>query len=349
MKILHLLDIPWWSGLSSYAFDCAEAQMALGHSVEIGCAEGTLPHRKAEERNWKVFMIGDRGTLGGLYTFLLLGTRFLAERPDWIIAHTGSTHWIAWFWGNLLGIKTVRTRATSQKLKSSAANRKIYSGTRTIVAGSDPLSRECARILSDPSKIKTLYPPVTLQNAVAQETNLILGMAARLDPVKGHSDLLAAFQKVREAFPAAELHLAGPEENIRWKDLLVRIHELDLGGVTYHGFLSSDQLKDFMARCSLGLLCSTDSEEISRVLMEWMSFGKPVVATSVGSIPEILKDGAGGYLVPARQPERMAEKIGELLAKPELRAQMGEFNRKTCRERFSPENFRAQWDEILKS
>ena len=84
-------------------------------------------------------------------------------------------------------------------------------------------------------------------------------------------------------------------------------------------------------------ICSSDFEGSPLSVMEYMEEGKPVVATAVGGIPDLVDDGVNGLLVPPREPERLAEAIAELLSDPARRAQMGERGRELRRSEYSIE------------
>ena len=99
MNILHLIDIPWWSGLSSYAFDCVKAQITMGHRVLLACQKDSLSHKRGAEMGLEIFPIGGRRSWNAAFNFLSIGMVRTLWKPDCIVAHTGSTHWIAWFWG----------------------------------------------------------------------------------------------------------------------------------------------------------------------------------------------------------------------------------------------------------
>ncbi len=352
MKIIHLLDTPWWSGLAAYAFDCVKAHRDLGHETILACERGSLPYKKAAKKHWPVLGICGRGNLGGFINFFHIGAILYKEKPDWAISHTGSTHWILWLWSKIFKVKIARTRATSQKLKGSAINRMIYAGTDAIIAASGHLGKECSRFRGEPAaNVSVLYPPVDLpaQESASQRSfngNRTLGILARLDPVKGHREFLKAFKEVQVEFPDAALRLAGAEENVSWNSLLREVDALKIQNVIYHGFLPHEKIGEFRNACAAGVVPSLGSEEVSRALLEWMAEGKPVVATNAGCIPEILKD-EGGYIVDRTEVYRMADKLKDLLRDPEKAQRMGELNRKICQDSYSPERFAKNWERIL--
>jgi len=77
------------------------------------------------------------------------------------------------------------------------------------------------------------------------------------------------------------------------------------------------------------------SEGLGICLMEAMAMRKPIVATAVGGVPEVLIDGETGILVPAKDPERLANAIADLLAAPKRLQRMGEKGREVAFRRFN--------------
>jgi glycosyltransferase involved in cell wall biosynthesis len=121
------------------------------------------------------------------------------------------------------------------------------------------------------------------------------------------------------------------------------IDRLDLrGNVLLTGYRSD---VPNLLRCSdIVVLCS-ETESAPLTLLEGMSCGLPVIATSVGGIPEIVDDGVNGFLVPPKHPEAIAEKILELNANGELRTRLGEAARRTVLERYTADKVVRQYEE----
>jgi len=78
-----------------------------------------------------------------------------------------------------------------------------------------------------------------------------------------------------------------------------------------------------------------DQEGIPVVLMEAMAMGLPVVSTLHSGIPELVRDGTTGFLVPEKDPAALAEKLGHLVANPELWPQMGHAGRRVIEEEYN--------------
>jgi glycosyltransferase involved in cell wall biosynthesis len=86
-------------------------------------------------------------------------------------------------------------------------------------------------------------------------------------------------------------------------------------------------------------------EAFGWVIAEAMACARPLVATRVGGIPELVIDGKTGYLVPSRSPAAIADKVVALLENESLRTQMGEAGRKLAEARF---DLHANLAELLK-
>ncbi|MCK5380937.1 MAG: glycosyltransferase family 4 protein, partial [Candidatus Latescibacteria bacterium] len=106
-------------------------------------------------------------------------------------------------------------------------------------------------------------------------------------------------------------------------------------------------LSKIMAAVDLGVISSIGSEAISRITMEYMATGKPMVCTTVGGIPELVLPGQTGMLVPPEQPAAMAEAMSELLSEPERLSHMGALGRKRMEQRFSIEEQAGEMEEVL--
>ena len=163
---------------------------------------------------------------------------------------------------------------------------------------------------------------VTPKRLVAHGT--IVGTVARLVPVKGHSFLLDAIPTVLQRCPEAQFLLVG-EGEMR-PALEEQARRLGLGGrVTFVGF--REDVPAVLAGMDAVVLPSLN-EGMGRVLVMAMALGKPIVATSVGGVPELLGNGEAGVLVPPGDSAAIAEAVSTLLC-DQLRARaLGEAGRR---------------------
>jgi glycosyltransferase involved in cell wall biosynthesis len=176
-----------------------------------------------------------------------------------------------------------------------------------------------------------------------------IGVLARLAPQKGHPVLLRALPRVVERFPDVRVVIAGHEHLTTRAQLESEAEALGVrGNVEIVGY--RDDVPAFMSEIDLFVLPSL-WEGVGLVLLEAMAAGKPVVATRVGPVPEIVQDGETGLLVPAGEPERLANAILEILEQPSLGRRLGRAGRIRCAERFSLDRMVAEtealYDEVL--
>lgn len=153
---------------------------------------------------------------------------------------------------------------------------------------------------------------------------------------KGLDIVIMAMSRLREKVVNARLYVAGtmePNESIRE---LIAANGLE-DNVTFLGFLPPPEYRSILR--SVDILCMpAKNEAFGLVFLEAMAMGKPVVATSLGGIPEVVKDGRNGLLVD-RTPESVASAIVRIFSDEKLRKQM-EQNDESDIKRFS-------WDESV--
>ena len=159
----------------------------------------------------------------------------------------------------------------------------------------------------------------------------VVGEIARLCDVKGQRELIAALQRL----PGVQAVLVGEdlEAGGRFRRRLeAEAEELGVRDrVTFAGYRPADEVLPALDV----LVLPSWTEGMPITVLEAMAHGKPVVATPVGGTAEVVVDGETGLLVPPRNPERLAEAIGRILADPALARRFGEAGRARVRAHFS--------------
>lgn len=168
-----------------------------------------------------------------------------------------------------------------------------------------------------------------------ERPNLVL-FAGSITEVKDLETLIAAIALVKQTMPAVQLHLAGRATSAEYQErLLAQVRSLDLeGNVTFRGLLDRGELLRAYAECALVALPSRQ-ENAPMAVIEAMAVGKPVAATRVGGVPELVREGETGHLVEPGDPEGLAEAMLDLLRAPERRVEMGQRAQALARERFA--------------
>jgi glycosyltransferase involved in cell wall biosynthesis len=152
---------------------------------------------------------------------------------------------------------------------------------------------------------------------------------ARLSPQKGQLTLLRALNRVVAFDPAARLMLVGGGELLEL--LKAEITKLGLTeAVILAGWLDGDQVRESILQ-SRAMVLSSYAEGLPIALMEAMAMQRPVVATAIAGIPELLRDRETGWIVPAGDEQSLADAMIDCLrTTDEQLAQMGQVARAAC-------------------
>lgn len=116
--------------------------------------------------------------------------------------------------------------------------------------------------------------------------------------------------------------------------------------VIFHGWVSENQLWKLYAGADIYVLPSL-WEGFGIVLMEAMFFGLPIVATDVGAIPELIKDGENGFLVPPADSNLLAAAIDRLIEDPLLRERLGRNGQTKCKKSLTWEQVGEKFGAVL--
>lgn len=166
--------------------------------------------------------------------------------------------------------------------------------------------------------------------ANARRGKLVLVHIGRFALPKNHSLLIEGLARALGSHPVMELWLVGDGPLRSEVERLVRKRNLQ-EHVRFLG-LRKD-IPELLAQADI-LLLPSDWEGVPLVVLEAMAAGRPVVATRVGGVPELIEEGKTGLLVPPRDSGALARAILRLAKDPELRRRMGEAARKRALERF---------------
>ena len=162
---------------------------------------------------------------------------------------------------------------------------------------------------------------------------IVFGTLGRLSPVKDHHTLLCAAQRViREQRKARFLIVGdGPLRD----DLVIAASQLGVSRTCVFAG-ARDDIYDVLGAMDVFVLSSLH-EGMPMALLEAMAIGKPVVATAVGGVPEVVTHRENGLLVRPRDDRALAEACLEIPGTPALAARLGTAARQTVAEHFSSE------------
>jgi glycosyltransferase involved in cell wall biosynthesis len=177
--------------------------------------------------------------------------------------------------------------------------------------------------------------------------SLVIGYVGWLIPIKGVTHLVSAMSKVAEQYPKSILVLVGKGDEKGWEEIKLKemVDSLGLADkILFWGW--RPDVAEVMGCFDVFVLPSLN-EGMGRVLVEAMAAGLPIVASQVGGIPDLVKDGQNGLLVPAEDASALAKAISDLLSDKERRNRMGEAGKKMCLP-YSAEAMMEQIDDLYK-
>ena len=161
----------------------------------------------------------------------------------------------------------------------------------------------------------------------------VVAQASWMIPEKGITDLIEAAQLVIQRIPQAHFVLAGEGQHRNQYMAMAR----DLGmeaHFTWTGLLHNPVAEGLYAAADVVCQVSRWEEAFGWVIAEAMAASRPIVATRVGGIPELVTDGGNGFLVAPRAPAEITERLVQLLEDSALRSRMGAAGRLAAERKF---------------
>jgi glycosyltransferase involved in cell wall biosynthesis len=166
----------------------------------------------------------------------------------------------------------------------------------------------------------------------------VVGFVGRIEPRKGPLDLARAAPAIRRAHPGAHVVLVGDDPYGTAPDYTRAV--LESGQLEHYGW--SDNAPGLMRHLDV-LVLPSHQEPFGTVLAEAMAVGTPVVASDVGGLREVVRDGVTGRLVPPGRPDQLAAAVDEVLAR---RDEMGTAAREHAR-RFYVDRYADTVEELI--
>jgi glycogen(starch) synthase len=163
---------------------------------------------------------------------------------------------------------------------------------------------------------------------------------------KGFHVAVEAFSLIRKAFPAARLTIAG--DGPARHDLEAQVRRLGIEHtVRFTGWISPDDVPETINRASIVLMPSRE-ESFGLVALESGLMGRPVIASRVGGLPEVVQHGETGLTVPRDDPKALAAAAVRLLREPDRARRFGADARARGLAIFSFDRYVDQYDALYR-
>ena len=198
-----------------------------------------------------------------------------------------------------------------------------------IITSSEYSKREIESLGISPQRIHVFYPGLDREKLVklppsSEDINerKILCVANYIAR-KGALYLIDAFARIPEN--EFTLHLVGraDKEFSYYQKILNRVKELGIEKIVFHDGQDRENIKYLYSTSDIFVLPSL-KETFGIVLIEAMHYKLPIITTNVSAMPDLVKDGQNGLLVPPQNSEALANALKKLMTEPELRQRMGE-------------------------
>jgi glycosyltransferase involved in cell wall biosynthesis len=331
--IMHIVNIPWYSGLAGYAEDMAVFSRKSGHEVIFAAVEDS-PLMEKVKKNFKTIPLNGRRPADTIRSIKTI--RKSLDGVDMIFAHTGSSFFLA--------------VAASLFKKVRVFNIIMHKFAFGVVAPTGGIKKIFLDFGIPEDKIYYLPPVVDSDIFYPQplKSANTIGIVGRLDRVKGHEVLIDSLPLVKEEIEDIKVIVIGDEKGVKEKDLIQKARKLGVAdSLKFMGKVRYETIPAIMAECRAGIIPSLGSEAVSRAAVEWMAAGRPVIASRVGCLEEIIINNYNGFSVSPGDPEELGIRIIELLKVGELNSQMAEKAEIYARRHFTPKVYRKYLKKIL--
>ncbi len=290
------------------------------------------------------------------------------RRGNYDILHThGGT---SGFWGRIASLysRTPRVRIHTYHgihyvHRKGAAARLFCAAERMLVRATDRIITVCPsdtekafRLkLATPAKTTVVYNGIEIKrysgsggrSEFRQQLNVssdtfIFGTVGRLNVQKGHTYLIKAFAQLHRDHPSSELWIVGSGELHDELQSLACECEIEKS-IRFLG--DRNDIPEILAALDAFVL-SSSWEGMPLALLEAMASGKPVVATGVDGITDLIVHGQNGILVPAREINRLTESMVQIFKDKSLRDRLAENARQTVTDRYSAQTTASMIGQI---
>ena len=348
MNILYVESSRSWGGQEYRT--CLEINWlnVHGHQAWLICNPDSQVHSKASELGTRLVTMPLRSRLDPLCSLRLW--RFCRKnRIDLLKTYSSKDHWICLplF---VCGIPLSRARCITDPIGSRSRAFVFKYGCSQIVADASVIKRELVEQHGiDPAKIEVIGSAVDLEKfkpprdrtkfrheiGLGHETPLI-GNVGMIRPDKGQLELVKSALLVFQKRPDARFVIVGQGTGILKRGINVR-NAIDRAGLADKIIMAGYRwdTPNVYAACDVIVIASLRTEASPIVLREAFASGRPVIATKVGDIPEIVRHRENGLLIDPGNTQALASAILEFISDPELAAHCAENGFRYATENFS--------------
>jgi glycosyltransferase involved in cell wall biosynthesis len=268
---------------------------------------------------------------------------------DVVHSHEGRGVYAAWLRKEISGTPYIITRRVNNPLGDSWLTRRAYTRASFVASVAADVARIVqafderitSRVIHSSSSGLPVDPEAAKSIRDRFPGKWIIGNVGALDNAqKGQEYIIEVARRMKDAHPEFQFLLVGGGDD----EVMLRGLAGDLQNISFEGW--SDRVGDYLAAFDLFILPS-NKEGIGGILLDAMDRALPIIASRVGGLPEIVKDGENGILIEPRSPDQLQEAILRLYDDPDLRRAMGARGREFSRD-FTAEAMAARYLDLYK-
>ncbi len=358
VRLLLVVDSLEVGGAERQVVDLAVALGRKGYGVTVACSVAGSLSGALEEAGIPVRPLLKRLAKRRLSLAYAWRLRWLLrrERFDLVHAHIYASvvaAAISTLRTDVPLVITEHTEASWQDWRARWVSRWVYRRVERIIAVSTPIRRRLIERDGVHPDLITIIPnavvsasgsPADAQLPAELRERPLVGVVARLQPEKGVANFLKAAARLAPQFPEAHFVVAG-DGPLR-QELAALAEDLGLGErVHFLGFRSDASA---LMRSVDVLVVPSVTEGSPLVTLEAMAAGVPVVASAVGGIPDQIRHGKEGLLIPPGDTDALGDALLALLRDPDRARRLGEAGRQRATSRFSHATMVRQIEDVYR-
>ena len=290
MRIAFILDEPWDSALTDYAFKIYRLT-SREHLTKVFCLENSFISKRVDNAS-HIKPLKNNNPLKTLLAFFCLYRKLKEFEPNIVVTIRGDATFMSCLLKKNVNFRLIRVFGEDKKLKSPS------NCIDKLILPCEFLKERVPKNLKDIVVIKSFVDTEKfkfskegrerIRKKFGLNGKIVFGAVGRLDKVKGYELLIEAFATAD--IPDSRLFIVGEEKGLSKKEL---ISLADGFGVKNSIIVLTERRNDIveiMSSFDVGVISSIGSEVIPRVFFEFLSVGLPIVSTDVGCLKEVSKE-----------------------------------------------------------
>jgi|LSQX01.3.fsa_nt_gb glycosyltransferase involved in cell wall biosynthesis len=362
IKVMQVLSDTNIGGAGKWILNLLEYINKKEFDISVAIPRGSLLKKELEKQGALIIEIPGKGDS----TFEASAVRYLYKyfkenKIDIVHSHASMSARIA---GKLAGVKSIvytrhcmesKTEGRIGKLANKTINMHL---SNKVVAVSKSVKENLILSGVPEHRIELIYNGVKPLNLNSEEKNqlvkanmgieeneVVVGIVARLEEIKGHKYFIKAAHKVLKENPSVKFIIVG--SGSLEDDLKKLTSELGINNkVIFTGHL--EDTTDIVNIMDINVLSSL-SEALSLSLIEAMSLGKPCITTKTGGNPEVITGGLSGMLVSVKDEEALANSMLNLINNKDLREVMGKKGKEVMLDKFTVKGMTKKIENLYRN